>query len=172
MNKFVYFFMCFIGTLIFITGAGCDTNHDVISTSPDTTALTVSSMVPASGATNVAINSAMTATFSEAMKSLTITTATFTVAGSSSVTGTVTYTGVTATFTPNADLEANTLHTATITTGVKDLAGNTLALNKVWTFTTGAVPDTLAPTVSSTVPVNNATNVAVNSAMTATFSEA
>jgi len=140
---------------------------------PDTTAPTVSSTIPVNAATAVAINSAMTATFSEAMDPLTITAATFTLAqGVTPVAGTVTYTGVTATFTPAANLAASTLYTATITTGAKDLAGNALVVNKVWSFTTGALPDTTAPTVSSTIPVNAATGVAINSAMTATFSEA
>ena len=133
----------------------------------------MSSTVPVNAATGVAINSAMAATFSEVMDPATITTTTFTLQqGATAVSGAVTYAGVTAVFTPASNLAANTLFTATITTGVKDLAGNALAVNKVWTFTTGAAPDTTAPTVSSTIPVNAATGVAVNSAMAATFSEA
>ena len=46
-----------------------------------------------------------------------------------------------------ANLTPSTEYTATITTGAKDLAGNALAANKVWTFTTGATQDTIAPTV-------------------------
>jgi hypothetical protein len=45
-----------------------------------------------------------------------------------------------ATFTPSISLPPNTTFTATITggiSGVKDLAGNPLATDKVWTFTTG-----------------------------------
>jgi hypothetical protein len=49
----------------------------------------------------------------------------------------VTYSGVTAIFTPTSPLAANTLYTATITTEAKDLAGNALASNYVWSFTTG-----------------------------------
>ena len=143
------------------------------SAAPDTTAPTVTLTVPTNTATGVAINSAMTATFSEAMNPLTITTVTFTLkAGVTSITGTVTYTGVTAVFTPTGSLAASTLYTATITTGAKDIAGNALATNKVWNFTTSAAPDTTAPTVTLTVPTNTATSVAINSAMTATFSEA
>ena len=56
--------------------------------------------------------------------------------------------------------------TARITTRVKDLAGNTLASDYTWSFTTG---DFIAPTVSSTSPVNGATGVAINSTITATF---
>jgi hypothetical protein len=41
-----------------------------------------------------------------------------------------------ATFTPNSPLALNTLYTATITTGAQDLAGDAIASNYVWTFTT------------------------------------
>ena len=47
----------------------------------------------------------------------------------------VTYTGLTATFTPGVNLAYGTVYTATITTGVKDLAGNALATNYSWNFT-------------------------------------
>lgn len=142
-------------------------------TAPDTTAPMVTSTTPVNGATGVLTNSKLTATFSEAMDPLTITTATFmlTGPGTTPVLGTVTYVGTTATFTPASNLVINTLFTATITTGSKDLAGNALASNYVWTFTTGTTSDTVAPTVTSTTPVNNATGVLLNSKLTATFSE-
>jgi len=75
-------------------------------------------------------------TFSKALDPSTITNVTFTLMqGTTPVTGTVTYAGVTATFTPTANLAASTVYTATITTGVKDLAGNALAANYSWSFT-------------------------------------
>ena len=134
-----------------------------------TGAPTVISTVPATGATAVAVNTLVTATFSEAMNPTTINGTTFTLTGpgATPVGGAVTYSGSTATFTPTTILAANTLFTATITTGAKDPAGAALAANFVWTFTT-APP----PTVVSTVPVNGATAVAVNTTITATFSEA
>ena len=39
---------------------------------------------------------------------------------------------------PASNLAANTVYGATITTGVKDLAGNALASNLAWSFTTAA----------------------------------
>ena len=141
---------------------------------PDTTAPTVSSTVPANSATGVAISMKPTAVFSEAMDPLTLTNVTFTMAGPSTtpVAGTVSYVGSTATFSPLNTLAANTLFTATISTGVTDLADNALASAKVWSFTTGAAPDITAPTVSSTVPANSATGVAISMKPTAVFSEA
>ncbi len=73
---------------------------------------------------------------------------------------------------PLANLTSNTLFTATVTTAVTDLAGNTLASNYVWTFTTGSVPDTTSPELVSTIPMNAATDVPINQAISATFSEA
>ncbi|MFA4836014.1 MAG: Ig-like domain-containing protein [Dehalococcoidia bacterium] len=104
---------------------------------PDIIAPMVNSTIPVNAATGVAVNSAMTATFSEAMDPLTITTVTFTLTqGARPITGTVIYAGVTATFAPAADLESSTIYTATITAGAKDLAGNALSSNYTWNFTT------------------------------------
>jgi len=117
---------------------------------------TVSSTIPVNAATGVAVNSAMTATFSEAMNPLTVTTATFTLKqGTTPVLGAVTYAGVTATFTPSSNLAASTVYTATITTGAKDLAGNALASNKVWSFTTGT------PTARAPVDLGTAADFAI-----------
>jgi uncharacterized repeat protein (TIGR02543 family) len=102
---------------------------------------TVISTVPANGAGGVAINSAITATFSIAMNSSTILApGTFTLKqGSTLIGGTVSYAGVTATFHPTVSLAYGTTYTATISTAAQDLAGNALAVPYVWAFTTGSV---------------------------------
>ena len=105
----------------------------------DTTKPTVISTSPASNATGVAVNSAVTATFSEAMKAATIGTSTFTVNNGSTTTnisGTVSYSGVIATFASTSNLAKSTRYTAKITTGVQDLAGNAMATDYIWSFTT------------------------------------
>jgi ketosteroid isomerase-like protein len=129
----------------------------------------VVSTIPASGATAVAVNAAISSTFSEAMNPATINTATFTLngPGATPVAGVVTYSGTVATFTPSVLLATGTLYTATITTGAKNFAGAALAANFAWTFTTA-----VSPTVVSTIPANGATAVAVNTTVSATFSEA
>jgi len=140
---------------------------------PDTGAPTIISTDPATGAVAVATNKSIGATFSEAMNPLTINAASFTLnRGGVPVAGTVSYSGVTAIFDPLTSLAANTVYTATVTTAARDLAGNALAANRVWTFTTGAAPDTGLPTVTATDPANNATGVALNKSVGATFSEA
>jgi len=142
----------------------------------DITAPTVVSAVPASASVSVALASNLTVTFSEAMNTAAISATTFTLAGpgTTAVAGAVTLSddGLTATFNPTSNLPGSTLFTATITTGAQDLAGNALASNHVWTFTSAAAPDTTAPTISSTLPATSATGVAVNGNVTATFSEA
>jgi len=143
---------------------------------PDTTKPTVISTIPVSGATGVSLNQKISATFSEAMNPATINSTTFTLTGpgATAVAGAVTYAAIgnTATFAPTANLAANTLYTATITTGATDLAGNALASNFVWTFTTGATLDTTKPTIVLTAPLNGAINMPLNQAISATFSEA
>ena len=143
---------------------------------PDTTAPTVISEFPVDGATGVPFNTLVTATFSEAMNPLTITTFTFLLAcpAGTPVVGTVGYavSGKVATFTPTSPLPPNTICTATITTGVRDVAGNALANTFTWTFTTGATPDTTAPTVIDVSPDDQATAVPINTNVSVTFSEA
>jgi hypothetical protein len=140
---------------------------------PDTTRPTVSLTVPANAATGVAINQIITAAFSEAMDPVTISAASFTLKqGTTAVGGTVSYAGVTATFTPASALAPLTAYTATVSTGARDLASNALAADFSWSFTSGATPDTTAPTVSVTVPANAATAVPINQTINATFSEA
>ena len=61
--------------------------------------------------------------------------------------GTVTYNASNhmATFTPTSALTSGTIYTATIMTGARDMAGNPLATNYVWSFTTAAVSGTQTP---------------------------
>ena len=103
----------------------------------DTIAPIVSSAVPSSGMTGVAIGSPVVARFSEPMAAASVNAATFTLSqGVTAMSGTVSYANGTATFTPGLNLSSQTLYTATITTGVVDVAGNHLASNMVWSFTT------------------------------------
>lgn len=124
----------------------------------------VSFTSPDDGEMGVLVNRKVVATFSEAMDASTITETTFTVMqGTTLVLGTVTYSAIdrTATFTPDNNILPNTVYTATITNEATtatvtieptDLgdntqtvplsastskAGNTLATDKIWTFTTG-----------------------------------
>jgi hypothetical protein len=137
---------------------------------------TVTATIPANLATNVPLNQVVSATFSKAMNPATISSTTFklTGPGTTSVSGLVAYAAIgnTLTFIPTANLAPSTLFTATITTGVTDLAGNAMVSDYVWTFTTGTALSTTAPELVSTVPANAASNVPLNQAVSATFTKA
>ena len=106
---------------------------------------TVTSTDPLNNATGVARNKVVAINFNEARDPSTINASTLTLKqGATEVSGTVAYSGTTATFTPSNILAAGIAYTATITTGAKDLAGNALAANTVWSFTTGGTTSTLA----------------------------
>jgi methionine-rich copper-binding protein CopC len=146
----------------FVTGATAD------STPPG-----VLTTVPADAATAIATNHKVVVTFDEPIDPATVSTLSFTLAapGPIPVSGTTTTAGPTISFTPDAVLTGATVYTATVTSGVADLAGNPLGTDRVFSFTTGAAADTTAPTVVSTSPSDAATAVAVNGRVCATFSE-
>jgi hypothetical protein len=54
---------------------------------------------------------------------------------------------------------------------VQDLAGNNMAADVVWSFTTEPAPDTTPPTVTLVSPSSGATGIDPNANVTATFSE-
>jgi hypothetical protein len=140
----------------------------------DTTRPRVSSTNPSSNRTGVATNTAISITFSEPMRNTTLTTANFRLrkaTGTSTLAGTMKVVGNTAIFTPSSRLSSNTEYYALVTSSVRDAAGNALAATYGWYFTTGSATDTTAPRVSSTLPAANATGVAINTAIRATFSE-
>jgi hypothetical protein len=149
----------------FTTGAGTNT-----------TAPLVTSTNPVDASIGAGTNQKITATFSQAIDSTTITPTTFTLKGpgETPVVGTVSYStiGTTATFTPGSVLIPNTTYSATITTGVTDRSGNALASNFGWTFTTGDSADTVAPVVSSTNPVDGAPAVGIDASINASFDKA
>jgi hypothetical protein len=108
-----------------------------------TTPPTVISTSPVDGARAVPSDTHPTATFSKDMDSATITPDTFTLLVQDSsaqvqpATGGVVYDSPTrtATFTPAKPLESGRTYAATITTAVRDQAGNTLARDYTWHFT-------------------------------------
>ncbi len=133
-----------------ISGNALVSNHTwsfTTGTTADVTAPTVTLTVPAIVATDVAVDGTITATFSEGVDPFTVSTTTFTLKkGTTAVEGTVTYYGVKAIFTPSEDIEFNTSYTATITTGVEDLAGNAMVSAHSWSFTTEDAPEEDAST--------------------------
>ncbi len=114
----------------------------------DTTAPTITALGPTDGATGQPTGTNATATFSEPIDPATLTGATVSlvVQGTSTpLAASVTYDGPSRTVTldPSAALANATTYVATVrggASGVKDVAGNPLAADRSWTFTTAAAP--------------------------------
>jgi hypothetical protein len=156
-----------------------------VTVTVDKTAPAISSVYPASGATEVGLWGSVTASFSEKINPKTLvttpkdpanpnvgTSTTFTLVKDGTTTpisATVSYDDYNkkAWLTPSTDLVANTTYTATIkggSNGVKDLAGNALGQDYGWTFKTDG-----APTVVNYTPTETS-GVLRNTRPTATFS--
>jgi hypothetical protein len=139
----------------------------------DSTTPTVSATSPLDHAINVPVNQRVLAMFSKKMTpaSLNRVTVKVTKPGGVAIMGVVTYASGAASLKPRYALAPNTHYIATITTGAKDLAGNPMASDYVWSFDTGANRDTVKPTVTSTNPANGALMVPTNQNVNATFSK-
>jgi len=93
---------------------------------------------PVNGAINVPLNTKITVTFNEKMNPLTITQGSFSLHGTTFVSGVISYSDSTAYFTPTSNLAQNTTYTGRVSTSVKDLTGNALQTDYIWTFRTQA----------------------------------
>ncbi|MHB8623755.1 MAG: Ig-like domain-containing domain [Sulfuricaulis sp.] len=140
----------------------------------DTTIPTVTFMTPGQDAPGIGTNARITATFTEAMTASDITAASFRFTdGSSYLPGTVSFDSNNniAVLTPATSLTPGVRYTATIVTGIRDLDGNPISRDFAWDFVPGTTVDTTAPTVTSTIPANADTGVALNREISATFSK-
>ncbi len=138
----------------------------------DLTPPTVTSSAPVNGATGVGTNTAVAVSFSEAIDAGTLNGAFSLSDGVNAVAGFITYIGQAAVFNPTSPLLASTTYTGTVSTTVKDLAGNALAANYVWSFTTGTTADLTPPSAISVIPLPNATGVEQNTVIAVTFDRA
>lgn len=125
----------------------------------------VVSTSPANLATGVSPLKVITVTFNEPMNPATITATSFTILGLSPVAGAITYSGNTASFTPANPLASNVTYTGRITTAVKDMMGNAIQEDYVWTFSTDATPY-----VTLTSPFTGEGGVLLNKVISAQFS--
>jgi hypothetical protein len=125
-----------------------DVNYTPIS-GPDTTLPQVVTVTPPNTSTNISINTFVSATFNKNIDSTTVTNLTFILKDPSNtaVPAAVSYAkgSRTASLVPNEPLAYSTTYTATLKGGttdprIKDPAGNALASDFVWTFTTAPPP--------------------------------
>ncbi len=127
-----------------------DVVFDPAPAGPDVTPPTIASRSPAPNETGVALNAVVSVGFSEPIDPMSVSGATFELrdANNALVPATVAYsaTGNVATITPNSALSGSTVYAVLVRGGataprVTDVAGNALAANSVWTFTTLAPPN-------------------------------
>ena len=139
---------------------------------PDLVAPTVCSVVPSGGGVNSSVNSSVTVVFSEPVDASTVTADTFMLKnGTVKISGTVTnVSSLTAVFTPSGPLAYSTVYTVELTSGIKDLSGNTLA-GYTSVFTTAAMADVTSPVVNSVTPAGGAADLPVNTTVIVVFSE-
>jgi hypothetical protein len=143
---------------------------------PDTSAPTVSKTYPSQDAAAVPRNTAVAVTFNEGMDPTSINSQTFILFkdDNTQVPGSVTYVGSSALFRPSENLLAGAVYRARVTSGVSgvsDLAGNPLAEDFLWEFTTGSDADLVAPQVQSVLPEDEEQEVPVDSPLVITFNE-
>ena len=151
--------------VVFITG--CKKDEVPTGVRP-----TVTFTAPENQVTSFSVSGKISATFSKVMNPSTVTVASFTLyQGADKISGTVECADTTATFTPAVNLAPNTIYTANITAGAKDLSGLSLVKNYTWSFTTGNIPDITKPSVTLTVPANSAIGVIIGQPIVITFSE-
>jgi len=111
-----------------------------VGVSEDLTNPEVSSISPVDNATDVKTDTDINVTFNEVMNPETVTVTTFTLETSTGpipVAGYVTCTGTAATFNPIINLIPGIEYIARVTIEVADLAGNTMLIEKEWSFTIG-----------------------------------
>lgn len=154
----------FILTTIITILVGC-ANDDFVEV--DGLCPVVLSTNPENAAIFVPLDQEITATFNEQMNPATFTQGSFIVQqGTNLISGAVSFSGTTATFIPSVNLASNTTYTGIIKTSVKDLTGNALQQDYVWSFSTGA---SITPLIISTDPANNDTNVFLNKTIAVSF---
>ena len=137
----------------------------------DTTPPAVVSVNPSAGANGVSTAAAVTVGFTEPVNpngGITLA-----VNGGAAVPTTITTSANTVTLTPTGPLTPGTTYRVSVSTAVRDLAGNPLGAASSTTFSTAAAPptDTTSPTVVSVIPATGATGVPTSTALSVTFSE-
>ena len=120
--------------------------------------LTVVSTTPGKGATDVSIDTAISATFSESLDEDTINTSAFVIKTGSgyelkTVTGSISYSDATIEFKPDTSPDYGKIYTVTVSRDVKSVNGYSPANDYVWSFTTAAA-ESVKYTITATAGDN------------------
>jgi Bacterial Ig-like domain len=142
------------------------------TTDPDVTAPEIVYRSPAPGATNAGIGQPVVVQFSEPVNYTSFATTLLweSNSGEEVPSQVTTEDAVRFTVSPLGPLEYHTLYHVTLS-AVEDIAGNAMS-STTWSYTTTSVVDVTPPRLVSSVPVNLATNVNVDTNISLTFSEA
>lgn len=129
---------------------------------------------PSGGATGISTNTAVSVTFTESLNPATVTTGTFLVSsGGVSLPGTVVLSNFNSvgTFLPSQPLPALSQINVSLTTGIKDVTGNTMVAPFSSAFTTQSAVDNFRPSVTGTNPYHLQTGVPLNAKIAVRFDE-
>ncbi|MEI6076266.1 MAG: Ig-like domain-containing protein, partial [Verrucomicrobiota bacterium] len=147
--------------VVITNGYGSVTSTPVVLTIDDM-APTVVATIPSNGSNNVPVYAPVVVSFSEPMASGSINANSFTLQAGNNppVAGTFIYDPATqrGIFTPSSSLAFRTTYTATVTTGATDLAGNRIAGNYTWNFTTAGLYEPDIGPVGLTAGDDNSTS--------------
>jgi DNA/RNA endonuclease YhcR with UshA esterase domain len=135
----------------------------------------VASTSPANGASNVLPNASISVTFDRLVNWATVDTSSFVVTGRRQTyypADSIRPAGNSASFTyyVRDSLRKSDTVTVTLTTAIRDTAGDSLAANYSWSFYT-LVPDYIPPVVTSTSPANGQEYVPVDASVEINFNE-
>lgn len=129
----------------------------------------VTAINPLNGALAVPLDQVIVVQFNEELNPATINAACFELKSATNVEGVLTYNNQSASmsFVPNAPLSSNTTYTGIVKTSIRDMRGNALQREYIWSFSTGII---LAPVVTFTEPFNAETGVVLKKIIKAHFS--
>jgi hypothetical protein len=172
----------FVATILSALGVagligGCGGDKKNPSDPEDTQGPVVISVVPVEGSTGISTSlTTVQAVFNESLNPASVDESSFFVRSGEGDTlqAIVSYNDADkkAVLTLQTILQPNASYAATVSSSVRDVAGNEMGSRKVWSFTTAPLVDGIPPSVVSTLPASDATGISLNATASAVFSEA
>ncbi|MBN2598847.1 MAG: Ig-like domain-containing protein [Marinifilaceae bacterium] len=155
-----------LAIILLVCAFGCQKEDDT------SVPLSITSTNIADGATEVDVFTDITVLFSEEVDVASVNENSFVVnKGQYPIYGKLSCTGKTAVFKPSQQLADNKEYNCTITAEVKGLNGQSIAQDYHWSFTSGAEPDLIAPTIMEHTPLNSEIWVFADSKIKVSFDE-
>ena len=157
-------------TVLLIGGCSDDGATTVIN--QDQSPPVVLSTLPINGTTTIALNTAFTITFNEAINADSVDDTSVLLSGpNGEVEGNVTTTTNIIVFTPQDSLAPGSIYTLTLTNNITDLSNNALITDINWSFTTRSIPDNTSPSILTVTPADGGNEVNQHTIITINFDE-